>query len=885
MSAPPTAPPEDPAPTPDRGGEPRRAPWLRTVPRRAADLLARQWPALLLCAFACWLIWPGPIGRMPLSQDHTVHVARAWMVGEELRSGHLSGWSSYWYFGFPVGELYPVLGDLFVGLLRALSFGTLPWPQCYAFVFSAAYVLQGIAMLRISRATGLGRAPGFIGAVLLYLDPGVLREGGWAYTVHFGVWMQPVACVFIWWAFAELALLVRADDVKPRALVGPAVLVALAMLAHPIALPMAALGTLVMLVAQGVRANMPRVLVSFGLVTGVGAAMAAWWVLPMMTHSAWIANLGTLYSDMDTMLRRVWSGSWAKFMPASVGYAILVGLLWGVLRGNRFVRGLAVLAVVLWLMSTSDFFFRFRLDWLSENFRYLQYQRFIICAKPGLYLAAGLVPAVLGHAAWGLWRDRVPGDRGRVALAVGLTVAAALVTGSMLASAGDVALENGVGDYRTMRVQGDRRTDRDFAEFNAWAKKRWADRGGDYWRIAYKARRHSHIYADAPVFNGAPSYKIGYMPGEVFVHRPESEQAEVLDRLRVKYFVGASGVKDGKVIKRFGKIKVSEREVTEQIARVVGQGELEVLVDDVDHERVAVRVRGAAPGTRLEFNVAGFPRWQVLHDGVPVDWVEVPAVGNGPSASPEERRAGEFRTGKGNTTPPTDPMLLGVDAEDGVYELRWRRWMVADVIGACAFAAALGIAAALAFAPRRAAAVLARIEGWLRPWVLATLAAMFVVAALARYGSGFVAERHLASGHLREGRVASAHGVSNGPIKVDRVIGPAILVEASADDPATVALPGVSPATSEIPGWFAIDDHALKDATSGWEIVVDGRPSGDGDGEWQELRRVPIRSRSGKQDLALDIDRFADAARVDLRVSVRGRTGKTPRLGFDFDLR
>lgn len=102
-----------------------------------------------------------------------------------------------------------------------------------------------------------------------------------------------------------------------------------------------------------------------------------------------------------------------------------------------------------------------------------------------------------------------------------------------------------------------------------------------------------------------------------------------------------------------------------------------------------------------------------------------------------------------------------------------------------------------------------------------------------------------------------------------------------------MALPGVSPATSEIPGWFAIDDHALKDATSGWEIVVDGRPSGDGDGdgEWQELRRVPIRSRSGKQDLALDIDRFADAARVDLRVSVRGRSGKTPRLGFDFDLR
>jgi len=87
---------------------------------RIREALRGHWPLMLLCGFACWLVWPAPMGTMPLSQDHTVQVARAWMVGEELRGGHLSGWSSYWYFGFPVGELYPVLGDLLVGQLAVL---------------------------------------------------------------------------------------------------------------------------------------------------------------------------------------------------------------------------------------------------------------------------------------------------------------------------------------------------------------------------------------------------------------------------------------------------------------------------------------------------------------------------------------------------------------------------------------------------------------------------------------------------------------------------------------------------------------------------------------------------------------------------------------------
>ncbi|MBX7083089.1 MAG: hypothetical protein K1X88_28035 [Nannocystaceae bacterium] len=843
--------------------------------------LARHWPAWIVVVLACALIWPGPIGKMPLSQDHTIHLARAWMLGEEWKGGHLSGWSTYWYFGFPLGELYPVLGDVAVLLLRGLSFGTLPWANCYGFVFAAGYVMQGLALLRVSRAMGLGPMAGVFAATLGYLDEGVLREGGWAYTVYFGVWLQPIAVALIWWALAEITLACKMPQLAPRKLVLPAVLVCCALLAHPIALPMVALGTLVMVLALGLRADMARVLVGFGAATATGAALAAWWVVPLFANRAWMANFGTLYSDLGTMLSRVAAGSWAKHMQPVVGYTIVVGLLWCIVRGQRFAKGLAVLAVLLWMMSTSDFFFRFRLDWLSESFRYLQYQRFIICAKPGLFLAAGAVPVALARFAWARWR-RPDRDGRSTALALGGFVLALGVAGGIVGGAAYEAKRGGVGDFRTQHIKGDKRFEKDFAAFNEWARNKW-DKRDEYFRFAYKAKRHSHVYADAPVYNHAPAYKLGYTPGEVFVHRPETEQASVLDRLRVKYVVGVSGGRNAKVVKRFGKIKVFERAVTEQVARIVGDGELEVLVDDADHERVAVRVTGAGEGSRLEFNIAGYPRWQLLKDGVPVEWYEVPATGNGPIATQAARRAGEFRTGKGNMTPATDPMLLAIDAEDGVYELRYRHWLAADLLGVGLWAAGMAVCGLLLGMHVRAARWLAAIERALRPWMIATLGALVVAVLVARYAAGFFAESHLTSGWLRAGKADDVTGFSNGPLKIDRLIGPAVIVEATGETPATMVLGGVEPAGEQLEGWFAVDDGDLKNVRGDFEFVIEGRAAG-GEG-WVELLRTPIRNRGGRQKLDVPLRRLGGANPIDLSVTVRGKFGRTARMGFDIELR
>jgi hypothetical protein len=174
--------------------------------RRFITWLSGHVPFLLVTLFGLYLLWPVPTGVMPLSADHTVHLTRAFLLNEQLAGGHLAGWDPTWFFGFPLGELYPVLGDLGVIALRVLSLGLLDWPRAYAGLFTLVFLTQGWALLRCGRALGWGPIPGLVAGLLVLADVGAYREGGWIYTVTYGVWPQALATALAYLAFAELAL-------------------------------------------------------------------------------------------------------------------------------------------------------------------------------------------------------------------------------------------------------------------------------------------------------------------------------------------------------------------------------------------------------------------------------------------------------------------------------------------------------------------------------------------------------------------------------------------------------------------------------------------------------------------------------------------------------
>jgi hypothetical protein len=296
-----------------------------------------------------------------------------------------------------------------------------------------------------------------------------------------------------------------------------------------------------------------------------------------------------------------------------------------------------------------------------------------------------------------------------------------------------------------------------------------------------------------------------------------------------------------------------------------------------------VRVTGATEGTRLEFNISGYPRWQLTRDGEPVEWYEVSAVGTPKFATQEARRDGEFRAGRSSVPAPSDPMLLAVDAEDGVYELRYRHWIPADVLGVAAFGFGLLACFGLVVRPAASARALERLESWAKPWIVYTALAIVMVVVLSRYALGLRAEWNTASGWLRVGKASDVVGMYNGPLKVERIIGPAVLVRASADEPAQIVLTEVR-AAEAIEGWYAVDDGDLKGGRGGPEFVFRGRPSGGSDDDWVELGKQAIRVRSGRQTFTIQLGELGDADPIDLEVTVRLKSGKTPRLGFDLEL-
>ncbi|MCA9718596.1 MAG: hypothetical protein KC468_28250, partial [Myxococcales bacterium] len=338
-----------------------------------ARALVRWLPALAVTACGLALLWPVPLGRMPLSADHTVHLTRAWLIGQMLAERwQLSGWSELWFFGFPAGELYPPLGDLAVVLVHALGLGLIPWERCYAWVFTLVFLLQGWSLLRAGRALGLGPWPGLVAALLALVDLGAYREGGWVYTVFYGVWPQALATSLVTLTIAELLLASRATGdlqdllqgtsrtesdragaeldarARRRHLAGAGVCAGLALLAHPMSMLVLVGGGLAYALVLGLsppRRETPRdrrhprlvrALLHAALGLGLGLGLAAWWLLPMLAHRGWMASYGWLYAPLQPMTRQLLEhGRWTHDMPALVGYAALASMLYAALLGGR----------------------------------------------------------------------------------------------------------------------------------------------------------------------------------------------------------------------------------------------------------------------------------------------------------------------------------------------------------------------------------------------------------------------------------------------------------------------------------------------------------------------------------------------------------------------
>ena len=860
------------------------------VPPWARRLLAAA-PLLLVTGLALALLWPIPTGQMPLSADHTVHLTRIAMFGEQLSQGQLRGWDSTWFFGTPVGELYPVLGDLVIVLLRALSFGLLSWHQAYALGFVLVFTVQGWALLRVGRALGLGPIPGLVAALLCLSDVGAYREGGWLYTVLYGVWPQALCTALTWLSLAELCTACEADDptLRRRRLATAALAMGAALLAHPMAMLSIGIGGPLLVLTVGLRSRLAlrRTALVAGLGACLGLCIAAWWLWPMLQHRAWMASYGWMWQPLEQMATQASQGHWAQSMPTAVGMVASVGLVLLVPFGSRTARFVAAFALVQWLLASRDTLWTLRLDQLSEGFTHIQYQRFLIAAKPGLWLAAGAGLALVLRGAALAWRHSAPWGRPLGAVLVAVAVG---LGGWMVIDQRAVSVKNEVGEIQQERIPGKPEFDADYAQLLEWMRSQADEAQGPPYRATVVAPRNLHWFMDAPALTGMRLYKQGFTPGDNFVHKPEAGKAPLLDRLRVRYVISAFRRVSRRTptVATFGAITVQERPGWEQqpIAWLDGPGTLEVLEDDVDGGVVRVRIEGAGEGTRVVFGVAGFPRWSLRSEGQPVEWLEVPVVGDGIGVTQDERRAGVLRGGKAHGDDGTEPTLIAADVTDGELELRYRARRPADMAAGLVSVLALAACGMLLWRPERWTAptqwldaVLQRLRPLAHPGLLGLLLVVGLVAAVVRIRGASALESAQAVGWVDDERAAPDRHVRAGLLKTDMLIRPAVLVAPRRRGPAQVVFPGVT-ATNTLTGWIALDDDSAKLRGKGKHRVRVEVGTG---GAWTLVESLRIAHRPGVRLLRLDTSAWSGQS-IDLRVVVESEGERPPPLGFDLDL-
>ena len=582
---------------------------MRLDQRLRAVLAGPAVPLFVLLGAVAWLLWPVPLGDAPLSQDHTVHLFRAWhFFTKELSTGRLTSWSDYWFAGWPAGEDYPPGADMWLAAARVL---TLPfsWETTYAFGFFAMYMASALALWRAARP--LGPVAALLGALLFALDCGAYREGGFVYSVYWAVWPQQLSMaallVGLTWLDEAIAVGRARDFARAAAALG------WALLCHPLSLVSLAIALPALVVAHHVCAGTPWVR-ALGRCVGVallGTAIATVFLVPFMARAGWMGAYGDLYRSLPSIALGLLRGNLFHNVPAALVWLGLAGLVVGGWRRERTAFFLGAFALVTLVFASSTIVEV--LERVSPSFGRVQYQRLMAPAKACLFALAAWVLA----PSWGpAWLRRV---------GWGSLVVAPLLLGA-------------TAPYPRLVTRESLRERRDYDEFLAWSRAEKA-RDPAFYRIAYVAPYNDHFFSAAPVWNDTPAYKVGFTPASNFLHKPDQASPELYRVLSVKWVV-TRGILRGPELhfdRRFGPISVYRfAGYTQKRFTLRGPGRARTERFEAEHVRLALEDTDAT--SRVVLHVADYPSWRARLDGrdVPIRtaalasepiFMEVPAGG------------------------------------------------------------------------------------------------------------------------------------------------------------------------------------------------------------------------------------------------------------------
>ena len=563
--------------------------------------LSEMVPPVLVVLVTCILLWACVLGHMPQSQDHPIHLTRAWhFVTKMLANGQLSGWSDYWFAGWPAGEDYPPGADWLVASFYLVSFGLFGWETSYAYAFLFMYIVVALSFYGFGRVY-FGKVAGLLAALLFLFDRGIYREGGWSYTVWWGVWPQMLSTGLTLLTFSVLDRVVRKGDTL--ATIAASSLAGLALLSHPMSLIYFAVGLPLYVLSKSFRGRQTIGLVfvrSVGVVM-LGTMLASFWLIPFIAKGSWMAKYGELWKSLPQMGSGIIHGNLFANMAPPILWVSLGGSALAIWRRNRTAIFLTLFVSALLLFASSTIYQALDLPRLSSSFSNIQYQRLSIPAKAGCFLLAGYMLSIcIRTVASFHWGSR------NVAIAAILIIASAPIFQPII-PAWPTSFGKEIGRPLTKNKLEDWS---DYQAFLSWAKEQRA-LDSQFYRIAYVAPYNDHFFGAAPVYTNTPAYKIGYTPAANFIHKPDKGAPELYKVLSVRFIVTRTNLSSTdrlELIRRFGRIRVY-RFLDYSPQRFTIKGVASVDLVEHQSERFVATVSGAAPSSRLILHTANYPNW------------------------------------------------------------------------------------------------------------------------------------------------------------------------------------------------------------------------------------------------------------------------------------
>jgi hypothetical protein len=618
------------------------------------------------------------MGDRPISFDHTVHYFQAWLLKERFFQDGWFFWSNLWFAGYPVNYTYPVGAYLWIGLVHALTLGTLTFGGAYAVAFWLFFVVHGVSVYVLGRLT-FNRVVGLSAAVLYLLDRGANSAGGWFWTVDIGTWPIAFSIAFSTIATALLARILEGGTRRDG--VWCAVCVGVALLSHPLQLvylpilcaTAAALSFFTIGWAR-LRTAAPHAAAAIGF----GLLIGALWYVPFLAYADYARAYGWQWASLEQIGANVYQGTLfpagatlttrelipsiaTSYVPETVdGLAVYVTVLsiiaLPILLLSRRLLPLLVstLTFLLLVGASSSLHDALGLSTWWGGYHHMEWARLSMLFKPFMCVGAAV-------GVWAIWRGLQHSAASIQLRPVGLWQEAARVAAAVAlvlwpTLPGIVVALNRHVFQTTATKSGDLFTS-DRAAVVQWIRDAHA-RDPRFFRVAARGSGVSdHSLIDLGTELPVPMIHLGYTPAVPFRYTlgdsgeflaVPQDSNEMFQTLNVRYVISkvAETKPDWRHVRQFGGLALYEFADWNPNPFVVTEGHGDVVLGRFEDEVIDFTVIPGAKG-KLRLNVSYFPGWSARRNGEPIP-IDVSAAGQG--------------TG-----------FITVDLSPGVYELRFSR--------------------------------------------------------------------------------------------------------------------------------------------------------------------------------------------------------------------